>query len=251
MTSKTSRSTAYATAPERRPWLAAAVAIVLCGCAVPAVKPPISTGTLADAGLVDVRSVAPDIAEDIKYAGSDNFVGVPIDGYDAPKCYLLRPAAEALGKVERDLSERHQRLLLWDCYRPARAVRHFVRWGGDLGDQRTKATHYPNLDKRVLLGDYIAPRSGHSRGATLDLTLMQCDARNEHCMPVDMGTPFDDFDPRANTDAPGITPSQRANRDSLRAAMARRGFRNYPFEWWHYTLDPEPAPDTYYDLPIR
>lgn len=251
MTSKTSHSIARAAVPERLRWLAAAAALVLCGCAPQVAKPPISSGTLADAALVDMRALVPDIAEDIKYAGSDNFVGTPIDGYEAAKCYLLRPAAEALAKVERDLRAGHRRLLLWDCYRPARAVRHFVRWGGDLGDQRTKAVHYPNLDKRVLLGDYIAPRSGHSRGATIDLTLMQCDARNEHCAPLDMGTPFDFFDPRANTDSPDVTPVQRANRELLRNAMKDGGFRNYPFEWWHFTLDPEPTPDAYYDLPIR
>ncbi len=251
MTSKTSQSIARAAVPERLRWLAAAAALVLCGCAPQAAKPPISSGTRADAALVDMRALVPDIAEDIKYAGSDNFVGTPIDGYEAAKCYLLRPAAEALAKVERDLRAGHRRLLLWDCYRPARAVRHFVRWGGDLADQRTKAVHYPNLDKRVLLGDYIAPRSGHSRGATMDLTLMQCDARNEHCAPLDMGTPFDFFDPRANTDSPDVTPVQRANRELLRNAMKDGGFRNYPFEWWHFTLDPEPTPDTYYDLPIR
>jgi len=247
-TSKISHSSACATAISR---LALPVAILLGGCAAPAEKPPVATGTLAQANLVDIRSLAPDIAEDIKYAGSDNFVGTPVDGYEAAKCYLLRPAAEALAGVERSLRTDHRRLLLWDCYRPARAVRHFVRWGGDLADQRTKATHYPHLDKRVLLGDYIAPRSGHSRGATMDLTLLQCDAHDEHCAPLDMGTPFDYFDPRANTDSTDVTPAQRANRDLLRTAMKRGGFRNYPFEWWHYTLDPEPTPDTYYDLPIR
>lgn len=251
MTSKTSPSAASVAAPERRRWLAALAVLVLGGCAAQAQRPPVATGTLAQAGLVDIRTLVPDIAEDIKYAGGDNFVGAPIDGYEAAKCYLLRPAAEALSNVERELRARHQRLLLWDCYRPARAVSHFVRWGGDLADQRTKAAHYPNLDKRVLLGDYIAPRSGHSRGATMDLTMMQCDARDEHCEPLDMGTPFDFFDPRANTDSADVTPAQRANRDRLRDAMRRGGFRNYPFEWWHYTLDPEPAPDTYYDLPIR
>ena len=247
-TSKISHSSACATAIRR---LAPLAAVALLGCTAPAPKPPVATGTLAQAGLVDIRTLAPDIAEDLKYAGSDNFVGTPVNGYEAARCYLLRPAAEALARVERDLRAGHRRLLLWDCYRPARAVAHFVRWGGDLADQRTKAAHYPHLDKRVLLGDYIAPRSGHSRGATMDLTLMQCDAGDAHCAPLDMGTPFDYFDPLANTDNPDVTPAQRANRDLLREAMRRGGFRNYKFEWWHYTLDPEPTPDTYYDLPIR
>lgn len=207
--------------------------------------------TAAEAGLVDVRQLVPDIAEDIKYAGSDNFVGTPVDGYLAPACLLLRPAAEALARVERELRTQHQRLKLFDCYRPARAVRHFVRWAGDLSDQKTKAAHYPLLDKRALLGDYISPVSGHSRGATVDLTLMQCDADDAHCTPLAMGTDFDYFGTLANTDTPQATPAQHANREALKRAMEREGFRNYPMEWWHYTLSPEPTPGTIYDVPVQ
>jgi D-alanyl-D-alanine dipeptidase len=207
--------------------------------------------TAAQAGLVDIRQLAPDVAEDIKYAGSDNFVGTPVDGYLAPKCLLLRPAAEALARVERDLHAQHQQLKLFDCYRPARAVKHFVRWAGDLDDERTKAAHYPTLEKSALLGDYIAPVSGHSRGATVDLTLMQCDAADAHCQPLDMGTDFDYFGLLANTDSPEATPVQRANRQVLKHAMEREGFRNYAMEWWHYTLNPEPSPNIIYDVPVQ
>lgn len=207
--------------------------------------------TAAEADLVDFRTLVPDIAQDIKYAGRDNFVGAPVDGYLAPKCLLKRPVAEALARVEQELRGQHLRLKLWDCYRPARAVAHFVRWAHDLTDQRTKAVHYPRLDKRVLLGDYIAPVSGHSRGGTADLTLEQCDDRGGHCEPLDMGTPFDFFDVRAHTDAPDVTPAQHANRLRLRAAMEREGFKNYPLEWWHYTLTPEPTPHTIYDVPAK
>ena len=210
---------------------------------------PATTATEAD--LVDIRTLVPDIAEDIKYAGSDNFVGRPVDGYRAPKCLLKRPVAGALARVEHELREQHLRLRLWDCYRPARAVAGFVRWAHDLSDQRTKAAHYPRLDKRVLLGDYIAPVSGHSRGGTADLTLEQCDARGRHCAPLDMGTHFDFFDVRAHTDAPDVTPAQHANRLRLRTAMEREGFSNYPLEWWHYTLAPEPTPHTIYDVPVK
>ncbi len=133
--------------------------------------------TAAAANLVDIRTLVPDMAEDIKYAGSDNFVGAPVDGYRAPKCFLLRPVAEALARVEHDLRARHLRLKIWDCYRPARAVAHFVRWAHDLGDQRTKAQHYPTLDKSKLLDGYIASVSGHSRGATVDLGMEQCAGR--------------------------------------------------------------------------
>jgi len=207
--------------------------------------------TAAQANLVDIRSLVPDIAEDIKYAGSDNFVGRPVHGYLAPKCLLLRPAAEALARVERELRTQHYRLKLWDCYRPARAVADFVHWAHDLGDQRTKPQHYPNLDKSQLLGDYIAPVSGHSRGATVDLTMERCAADGTHCAPLDMGTGFDWFGVRAHTDAPGIDAKQHTNRLLLRAAMGREGFRNYPLEWWHYTLTPEPTPHTLYDVPVQ
>lgn len=207
--------------------------------------------TAVEAHLVDIRTLVPDIHEDIKYAGHDNFVGRPVDGYAAPKCLLLLPVAEALARVEHDLRREHARLRLWDCYRPARAVADFVRWAHDLSDQKTKAAHYPNLDKSKLLGDYIAPVSGHSRGATTDLTMEQCDAHDRHCKPLDMGTGFDWFGLRANTDNPHVTATQRANRQRLLRAMAHEGFRNYPMEWWHYTFQPEPTPHTMYDVPIR
>lgn len=212
----------------------------------------VSGATTPDAaGLVDIRTLVPDIDLDIRYAGSDNFIGAPVDGYEAPRCYLLAPAAQALQQAESALRRENLRLRLFDCYRPARAVRHFVAWAEDLDDQSTKARHYPDLDKRELLGAYISPTSGHSRGATVDLTLMQCEADGSACRPLDMGTPFDFFDPSANTDSPRATPAQHANRDRLRQAMQRAGFRNYPMEWWHFTLDPEPAPKTFFDVPLK
>lgn len=202
------------------------------------------------AGMVDIHSLVPDFATDMRYAGEENFVGARVEGYEAPRCYLLRSVAEALQRVELALRKQQMRLKAFDCYRPVRAVQHFMRWGGDLKDQRTKAKYYPNLDKSVLLGDYIAPISGHSRGATLDLTLMKCDAQGK-CEPLDMGTEFDFFDVRAHTDAPGVTPEQHENRLLLRSAMQREGFENYTVEWWHYTLKPEPTPDLAYDFPVR
>lgn len=211
---------------------------------------PSEAVTMEQAGMVDIRSLVPDMSQSIAYAGSDNFVGTPVDGYRAPRCWLKRDAAEALARVDTALRERHMRLRVFDCYRPARAVSHFVRWANDLADQRTKATHYPDLDKSQLLGDYIAPVSGHSRGATVDLTVLRCDAHDAHCEPLDMGTDFDFFGTLAHTDTPEVDPAQRANRHLLRDAMQTQGFRNYPMEWWHYTLQPEPTPDTIYDVPV-
>lgn len=229
-------------------WLAVGLVAMASHAQQPTLSPAQS---MAEAGLVDIRTLVPDIAENMRYAGSDNFVGTPVDGYGAARCYLLRPAAEALANAERALRREHRRLLIWDCYRPARAVRHFVRWAGDLADQRTRAAHYPNLDKRALLGDYIAPVSGHSRGATVDLTVMQCDTEDKHCHPLGMGTDFDFFDPKANTDSPKVTPAEHAHRAQLRAVMGRAGFRNYAMEWWHYTLSPEPSPNLIFDVPIH
>lgn len=203
------------------------------------------------AGLVDVRDFVPGVDLDIRYATEHNFVGAVVTGYEAPRCWLHRPVAEALAKVAADLQREQLKLRVFDCYRPARAVAHFMRWAKDLDDQRTKPAHYPNLDKGVLVGGYIAERSGHSRAATIDLTAMQCDARGEHCRELDMGTPFDFFDTLANTDDPRLSASQRANRELLRSAMQGHGFANYPMEWWHFTFKPEPTPQTFFDIPIR
>ena len=216
--------------------------------AKPAVQ--VSTATTAQqAGLVDVAMLAPDILMEMRYAGSDNFTGAIVPGYEAKKCLLLEPAAKALAQVQADLRSQSLSLDIFDCYRPVRAVQAFVAWAHDLSDQRTKAEHYPDVDKSALLGPYIAETSGHSRGATVDLGLLRCDAGA--CAPLDMGADFDLFDPRANTDSPAITAAQRANRQLLLDAMRKRGFANYPLEWWHFTFKPEPTPTTAYDVPVR
>lgn len=212
----------------------------------PRVSPAVDA---AAAGMVEIRSLVPDMSLQIRYAGSDNFVGRPVDGYEGAGCYLHRAAAQALARVEHALRAQGLRLRLFDCYRPVRAVQDFVRWAGDLDDQSTKSRYYPRLDKRVLLGDYISPTSGHSRGATLDLTVMQ--SRAGGYTTLDMGSGFDYFDELAHTDSPRASAAQRANRERLRAAMAREGFANYPLEWRHYSYKPEPTPDTAFDFPVR
>jgi D-alanyl-D-alanine dipeptidase len=231
------------------PWLCAGL-LAACASAPSADPPQISPATTPEAaGLVDIAELVPDIDLDIRYAGARNFTGGRVDGYEAPRCYLLRPAAEALARVERSLHAQGRRLRIFDCYRPMRAVRHFVRWAADTQDQRTKAEYYPNIDKPKLIPGYISDRSGHSRGATLDLTLLHC--AGDTCTTLDMGTPFDFFDPRANTDHSGITDEQRRNRDRLRDAMTAEGFANYAMEWWHYTFKPEPSPDLFFDVPVQ
>jgi D-alanyl-D-alanine dipeptidase len=197
------------------------------------------------AAFVDAAAVVPGLAADIRYAGSHNFVGRPIDGYQAPHCLLTQVAAGALAGVARDLAPRLV-IKVFDCYRPVRAVMNFVRWARDLNDQAEKAEFYPDVDKRTLFRDgYIASRSGHSRGSTMDLTLATADGHE-----LDMGTPFDFFSPKSWTNA-SVTPEQHANRMLLAAAMRRRGFRGYDKEWWHFTLRNEPFPDTYFDFPVQ
>jgi D-alanyl-D-alanine dipeptidase len=199
------------------------------------------------AAFVDTASVVPGLLADIRYAGSHNFVGRPIDGYEAPRCLLTREAANALADVARDLSSRGLHIKVFDCYRPARAVANFVRWARDIGDTAAKAEFYPNVDKRTLFRDgYIASHSGHSRGSTVDMTLASDDGRE-----LDMGTPFDFFSPRSWTADSSITAEQHANRMVLAAAMRRHGFRGYDKEWWHFTLRGEPFPETYFDFPVK
>jgi D-alanyl-D-alanine dipeptidase len=203
--------------------------------------------SLPAVSLVDAATVVPGLVVDMRYAGSHNFVGRPIEGYRAPRCLLTQPAANALAEVARDLASRGLVIKVFDCYRPARAVADFVRWARDLRDQTAKAEFYPEVDKRTLFRDgYIASHSGHSRGSTLDMTLARTDGTE-----LDMGTPFDFFSPKSWAAASNVTAEQHANRMRLAAAMQRRGFRGYPKEWWHFTLRGEPFPDTYFDVPVQ
>jgi len=215
--------------------------------------------------FVYLHDIDPSIEQDMRYAGSNNFTGKPLPGYDAAECVLVRQAAEALKAVQAELRPMGLSLKVYDCYRPTRAVAAFVDWAKEPDDPQSKLAHYPDLPKSALFPDYIATRSGHSRGATLDLTLVPLDTSptGAEASPVactvaqpsdnslDMGTGFDCFDPKANTDAPGLTPEQRRNRAMLLEVMSRHGFKNYPKEIWHYTFEPEPYPDTFFDFPIE
>ncbi len=199
------------------------------------------------AQFVDAAALVPGLIVDMRYAGAHNFVGRPIDGYEAPRCLLTRAAASALAAVARDLAPRGLVLKVFDCYRPTRAVADFERWARDLTALAGKVEFYPDVDKRTLFRDgYIASRSGHSRGSTVDLTLARADGRE-----LDMGTPFDFFSPRSSPADAGVGPPARANRALLAASMRRRGFRPYHKEWWHFTLAREPFPDSYFDFPVR
>ncbi|WP_243879319.1 M15 family metallopeptidase [Streptomyces sp. KS 21] len=215
------------------------------GCA--AVLAGGGTGASAPPGFVALAEVDPTIGQDIRYATADNFTGAVVDGYEEPVCLLARPAAEALRRAQRELLPRGYSLTVYDCYRPQRAVDSFVRWAADPQDQSTKAEFYPDIDKERLIPDgYIAEKSGHSRGSTVDVTLVRLPLRR----PVDMGTPFDLFDPLSHTDNPRITGAARANRQLLGRTLAAQGFVNLPEEWWHFTFKPEAFPDSAFDFPV-
>jgi D-alanyl-D-alanine dipeptidase len=199
-------------------------------------------------GFVDAASVVEGLAVDMRYFGADNFVGDKIDGYEQPRCLLTREAANALAAAQRELAPRGLGLKVFDCYRPARAVAHFVRWARAIDDVRQKEKYYPQVDKRDLfrLG-YIASRSGHSRGSTVDLTLVRRDGGQE----LDMGTPFDFFGEKSWAADRSIGAAAQANRAVLAGAMTQQGFVPYAKEWWHFTLKDEPFPRTYFDFPVR
>jgi zinc D-Ala-D-Ala dipeptidase len=197
--------------------------------------------------FIDAATMVQKLTVEMRYAGAHNFVGRPIDGYEAPLCLLTRQAAAALAAVARDLATQGLGLKVYDCYRPARAVAHFVRWARDLRDTAAKAEFYPDVDKRTLFRDgYIAAHSGHSRGSTVDITLVKADGG-----AVDMGTPFDLFSPRSAPSDSSVGAEARANRARLAQAMRRGGFYAYGKEWWHFTLRGEPFPSTYFDFPVK
>jgi len=202
--------------------------------------------------FVAVRTVIPDVRVELRYFGSNNFIGRPIDGYEADAMYLTQPAAAALRAVQADLAKEGLGVKVFDAYRPQRAVDDFMRWAADPADTKMKSAYYPDLDKSVLIPQgYIAERSGHSRGSTVDLTLITLDNGEEMYMELDMGSPFDFFDPVSWPSSDLVTPVQHANRMKLREVMLRHGFKPLNEEWWHFTLADEPYPDRFFDFPIR
>jgi D-alanyl-D-alanine dipeptidase len=248
----------------RSRWVLAAVAAVLAfaGNEAPA------EGTLPD-GLVYLRDIDPTITQDIRYASANNFVGRPLDGYDAAECILRRDVATALAQVQKDLAGSGLAIKVYDCYRPTRAVRTMAEWANDGRQGGATKRFYPKLQKNTLFGlGYIASRSAHSTGTAIDLTLVEappaqaarfdptatygpCTGPAAERSPdnsIDMGTGYDCFDVVSYTASTGISDEQRRRRRWLVAAMAKRGFSNYHREWWHFTYG---SPYAYYDVPIR
>ncbi len=207
-----------------------------------------SGGEQMPEGFVLLSDIVPDVIQEIRYHSTYNFVGTRVEGYEEPVAIMTRPAAEALKAVNQELMRAGYRIKVYDTYRPQRAVSHFVRWAKVISDTLTKQSFYPEVDKRNLfkLG-FIASKSGHSRGSTIDLTLVDARTGRE----LDMGGVFDYFGDLSHPFYQGLSKEQAANRMLLRNVMLKHGFKPLSTEWWHFTLKDEPYPDTYFDFPIR
>ncbi|WP_280446964.1 M15 family metallopeptidase [Nocardia brasiliensis] len=239
----------------------------------PATEPTTTAAPVADeSAFVSITEVDPTILVDARYYGEHNFLGTRVNGYEAPKCLLTKQAAAALAQVQQELRPMNLTLKTYDCYRPQRAVDHFVAWAKDLGDVKMKQEFYPTVEKANLFRDgYIAEKSGHSRGSTVDLAIVALPAADPepyragdplracflpaeqrfHDNILDFGTGYDCFDPAAHTANPATGGNQRAVRTLLTELMDDHGFTNLPEEWWHFTLKDEPFPKTFFDFPVR
>ena len=197
--------------------------------------------------FVLLSDYVPGIIQEIRYFSTYNFIGDRIEGYEEPCAITTKDAARALRDVSYRANVMGYRLKVFDAYRPASAVRHFVMWGLEDLDQRMKLFFYPDLEKQELFQKgYVASQSSHSRGSTIDLTLLDMQTGKE----VDMGSPFDFFGELSHPDYMGITEEQYENRMTLRNLMLNGGFRPINCEWWHFTLEHEPYPDTYFEFPV-
>ena len=198
-------------------------------------------------GFVYLSDICPEAIEDIRYFTDNNFMGCPIDGYLAPRAILTEQAAKAVKKAAQKAKCNGMMLKIYDCYRPQRAVDHFVRWAEDVQDQKNKALYYPDVNKAdVFELGFIAKRSGHSRGSTVDLTLV-----DESGQELDMGGRFDYFGELSHPDYTGVSTEQFQNRMLLREIMVSSGFVPLKEEWWHFTLKNEPFADRYFDFEVK
>ena len=198
--------------------------------------------------FVYLLDLEPSIKIELRYFSNNNFIGQPIDGYHRSTIIVSKPTAIALQKVQNDLEKKGLGLKIFDAYRPQQAVNHFVRWAKVLNDTLMKQIYYPDVPKSELFKrGYIASKSGHSRGSTVDLTLIDLDTGNE----LDMGSPYDFFGVQSHPFYKKITDKQGKNRMLLRRVMLKNGFKPYENEWWHFTLRDEPFPNQYFDFPVK
>lgn len=199
-------------------------------------------------GFVYVKDIIPDLDVELRYATTNNFIGKPIDGYQSNHLILTEQTANALKLIQQELQMQNLCLKVYDGYRPQRAVNHFMHWARELNDTINKQQFYPNVDKRNLFIEaYIATRSGHSKGSTVDVTLIEGNSGKS----LDMGSAYDFFGVESWVNYENISLLQKKNRQLLQAIMLKHGFINYPREWWHFTLKDEPFPNTYFDFLVE
>lgn len=223
------------------------LSILLCVLAL-SLSPDFGSNPARQEGFVEIHQVIPNIVYDIRYYSSDNFVGARVDGYLKPTAYISNEAALALKKVQEVLNKEGLGLKVFDAYRPQKAVDHFVRWGQVVTDTLTKQTYYPEINKAsVFQLGYVAKKSGHTRGSTIDLTIINIKTKEA----LDMGSPWDFFGAISHHGSSLVNGTQTANRNKLRNLMLQHGFKLYANEWWHYTLKNEPYPDTYFDFDVE
>lgn len=221
--------------------------------------------------FVDVKQFIPEIQADIRYYSTHNFVGRRISGYEQPVCLLTKPAAMALKVAESQILSMGLTFKVYDCYRPQTAVNDFANWATQIKDTMMRTEFYPTVDKKNLFSDgYVAYQSGHSRGSTMDLTIVplgsvippykpnlaqvSCTAPKQKRFrdnSLDFGTGFDCFSPVSHPDYQQLSPQMKANRLLLQTVMKQAGFKPLDTEWWHFTLVNEPYPNTYFDFPVK
>jgi len=198
--------------------------------------------------FINIEEQIPSVELEIRYFGSDNFVGARVDGYKKPIALITKEAGVALRKVQSELAKEGLGLKIFDSYRPQKGVNHFVRWAKIPSDTLTKSKYYPQTRKaNVFKLGYVASRSGHSRGSTVDLTIIDLETRED----IDMGSGWDFFGEISWHSYDQITEEQKANRQKLKDVMSKFGFKSYSKEWWHYTLRDEPFPKTYFDFDVE
>ncbi|CAM1352860.1 M15 family metallopeptidase [Tenacibaculum insulae] len=199
-------------------------------------------------GFSYINNVAPTIQQELRYCSTNNFIGSPINGYHESVLICSTQTAKALKKVQSELLKKDLSLKVFDAYRPQTAVNHFVKWARVINDTLMKQIYYPTINKRFLFKKgYISSRSGHSRGSTVDLTIVNLKTNEE----LDMGSPYDFFGNSSHITYPKLTKHQKQNRQLLQNIMLKHNFRPYSKEWWHFTLRHEPFPKTYFDFPVK
>ena len=252
--------------------LAAAALLAAVAQAAPAAGQTPAPDKAPPGAFVDLHDVAPTILIEMRYRTAHNFLGRRVPGYRDDACILTRQAADALARVQQQVTPDGLTLKVYDCYRPQRSVNAFVVWAKDLDDKRMQPEFYPRVRKQRLFKDgYIAARSGHSRGSTVDLTLVRTPPRRQETYTrgdhlrdctdkagtrfrdnsIDMGTGYDCFDPLSHTFNGRVKGTQRSNRLLLRRPMIAAGFKGLKEEWWHFTLRDEPFPETFFDFPVE